>query len=60
MSDLDNDRGGPGQEAAQGESWTAGDPPTRETIQPGTNSPAIKGIGWRRAMSRLLQAKGIR
>lgn len=57
-------QGGPTQTPLLGDSWTAGDPyvipddTERETIQPGVNSPALKGIGWRRAMRRLRMSKG--
>lgn len=55
-----SDMGGPQQTAAEGESWTAGDPPTREALDPGVNSPQITGNGWRRMIRRMRSAKGMR
>lgn len=64
MAQLDDEQkarmGGPGQVALEGDSWTAGDPPTREDLNPGVNSPEISGIGWRRMIYRMKSAKGIR
>lgn len=64
MAQLDDTQkaamGGPQQVALEGDSWTEGDPPVRDTIVPGTNSPEITGLGWRRMVYRMKSAKGIR
>lgn len=43
-----------------GAAWEAGDPPTREPLEPGVNSPQITGEGWRLMIRRMMQAKGLR
>ena len=57
---------------AVGEAWTPSDPfvpadgvnlvasPTREPFELGVNTPEITGIGWRRMVRRMLQARGFK
>lgn len=46
--------------AVVGEAWTAGDPPTREDLEPGENSPEITNFGWSRMIRRMNSVKGIK
>lgn len=64
MAQLSDDQkaamgGGPNAVVEVGDSWTEGDPPEREVLEPGDNSPEIVNLGWSVMIRRMLSARGV-